>query len=141
MGGRGRRRYQGGFSVRSAQGAGERPWGDGLHMEQCRRGQLWVGGGKGGGAVCPRKDLAMRPGTSRWCTGQEGNTGLPERVGVRGVTQTGERRDRVKSTKMATTMWTTLRADGLKPSLSSGKDVSTFPTMPYDQDRRWQNRS
>ena len=37
---------------------------------------------------------------------------------------------------MTTTMWATLREDGLKPPFSSGKEVSTFTVMLSDLDKR-----
>lgn len=58
---------------------------------------------------------------SGWYTGQGGNLGCPGGVGIHGVTQTKERSEWANSTDMATTMWATRRADGLKfPSKTEG---------------------
>ena len=50
--------------------------------------------------------------------------------------QASERSEWTKPTDMATTMWVTLRADGIKPPFGNGKDVATFTAMAFDLDKR-----
>lgn len=101
-------------------------WRDGQHKERDSLENSQVGEGK------------------QWCRYPIGRTRNVFRnwrvmtggMGIQDVAQAGERNDIAGSTDMATTMWLTLRADGLKPHFSSGNDMSTFTAMPFSLNKR-----